>query len=179
MPQDKKLSPEEYQKRLNDVLHFLLRLIEISEKIQDDLETHDDEISALYEQRKALFSTADGFLATWIHHCHLSASDSWSLYRNFLLAVEEEHVNKQYKVLNQSLSFNKDARSMINNPFLVQQEDEIDDRDKVDELINKHHITRQEVMEIMSNLSLKEITELMLLAKHLTNGGGWEHKYDL
>ena len=179
MDDEHKKKLEAYQKKLSIVQSFLLNVIDVSERIQRALDEHTGDLDELYEERIKLFDEADGFLAAWIKHCSLSASGSWNLYRGFLLAVEDEHVKKQYADLNKSLSIKGEEHFSVDNPFLIQQDDEVEDKARIDELINKHNITRPEVLNIMSNLTLREITELMLLSHKLSDGSIWEHHYDV
>jgi len=175
-----KMTVEEYRERLAQVEEFLTETIGITEKIQSAIETHAPDVDELYIQRKTLFDNANGFLSAWIRHVHLNAADSWSLYREFLSAAEDEHVKKQYQMLNNPNPTNSDnPLSIADNTFLIQGHDEADDKEHIHELINKHGLTRSELHEIMSNLSLKEITELLNHSRDVSAGNIWDKKYDL
>lgn len=164
------------------VQQFLAHVVDVSERIENAIQrkhTHGDpgaDIDALYDERRAAFANAEGFLAKWIAAVPLAPSDSWQLYKNFLLALEEEHVKRQYQVENQALGF--DDIKIEDNPFLI-QEDEVDDRNKVDEMIDKRRLTRDELLGLMGNLDVRELGALMRLARNLTEGNIWERKYDL
>ena len=83
-------------------------------------------------------------------------------------------------MLNNPSLTNTDAPlSIAENTFLVQGHDEVDNKDYIHELIKKHGLTRSELYEIMSNLSLKEITELLNHSRDVSAGNIWEKKYDL
>lgn len=180
MKKQVKMTVEEYREHLAQVEEFLVETIEITEKIQSAIETHSPELEEIYIQRKTLFDSASGFLSAWIKHVHLNAADSWSLYREFLSEAEDEHVNKQYQLLNNPSLTNSDAPlSIAENTFIIQGHDEVDDKEHIHELINKHGLTRSELHEIMSNLSLKEITELLNHSRDVSAGNIWEKKYDL
>jgi hypothetical protein len=180
MTKQRKMTVEEYRKNLAQVEEFLVETIEITEKIQSAIETHSPVIEELYIQRKNLFDSASGFLSAWIRHVHLNAADSWNLYREFLSEAEDEHVKKQYQMLNNPSRTDSDSPlSIADNTFLIQGHDEVDDKEHIHELINKHGLTRSELHEIMSNLSLKEITELLNHSRDVSAGNIWEKKYDL
>ena len=175
-----KMTVEEYRERLAQVEAFLTETIALTEKIQSAIETHDPDVDELYIQRKTLFDSASGFLSAWIRHVHLNAADPWSFYREFLSVAEDEHVNKQYQLLNNPDATHSDKPlSIADNAFLLQAHDEADNKAHIHELINKHGLTRSELHEILSNLSLKEITELLNHSRDLSGGNIWERKYDL
>ncbi len=180
MTEKHKMTAEEYRKRLAQVEGFLIETIEITERIQSAIETGAFDIEELYKKRKALFDSASGFLLAWIRHVHLNASDSWALYRQFLRVAEDEHVKKQHEALNDpNPTKSENTLSIADAAFLVQEDSEMKDKHRIDQLIDKHALTHSELHEIMSNLSLKEITSLLNLSKDLSGGNIWERKYDL
>lgn len=176
----RKLSAEEYKQLLSEVERFLTNAALITEKIQAAIENHDAQMEQLYIQRKELFDSATGFLAAWIKHVHLNSGSPWDFYRSFLLIAEDEHIKKQYQLLNNPIAFGETAsNSIVDNPYLLQQTDEVDNKAEIDDKILHHNLTRTELHEILSNLTLKELTELITLAQHLNSGDIWENKYDL
>lgn len=180
MKKQVKMTVEVYRERLAQVEEFLTETIGITEKIQSAIETHSPNVDELYIQRKTLFDNASGFLLAWIKYVHLNAADPWSFYREFLSIAEDEHVRKQYQLLNNpSPAHSDNSLNIANNTFLLQGLDEVDDKEHIHELINKHGLTHSELHEIMSNLSLKEITELLNHARDVSAGNIWEKKYDL
>jgi len=175
-----KMTAEEYRERLAEVEEFLIETIELTEKIQSALESGAFDIEELYSKRKALFDSSSGFLSAWIRHVHLNASDSWGLYRQFLRVAEDEHVKKQHQALNDPNPTSLDnPLSIADGAFLIQEDNEMKDKKRIDDLIDKHALSNSELHEIMSNLSLKEITSLLNLSKDLSTGNIWERKYDL
>lgn len=180
MKKQKKMTVEEYRQRLAQVEGFLTKTIELTENIQSAIEAQSPDLEELYIQRKTLFDSASGFLSAWIRHVHLNSSDSWHFYREFLHAAEDEHVKKQNELLHNPNPTNSDnPLSTAKGAFLIQEFDEVGDKDHIDDLIDKHALTSSELHEILSNLSLKEITELLNLSRDLSGGNIWERKYDL
>lgn len=175
----RKLTAEEYKKLLIEVEQFLTRAAEITEKIQGAIEQHAPEMEKLYAQRKQLFDSASGLLAAWIKHVHLNSGSPWEFYRNFLLIAEDEHLKKQYQLLNNPQAMGSDTQSIVDNPYLLQQTDEVDNKSEIDDKINHHALSRNELHEILANLSLRELTQLIELAQHLNSGNIWDSKYDL
>lgn len=180
MNKKRKMTVDEYREMLAEVEKFLVETIELTEKIQSAIETGGYDIKELYVKRKTLFDSASGFLLAWIKHVHLNASDSWDLYRQFLRVAEDEHVKKQHEVLNDPNPTNLDnPLSVTNSAFVVQEDSEIKDKQRIDALIEMHALSHSELHEILSNLSLQEITKLLNLSKDITGGNIWERKYDL
>lgn len=160
---------------------FLARAVDLSEKIQNRMLEHamQEQIEELYAQRQKLFAAAaaDPELAAWLGAVRLTPADSWALYKAFLLALEEEHIARQYKARDRALGF-EDIREIHANPFLL-QEDGVDDKEAMEQMIDKRRLAPGDVMQMMANFNADELLGLMKLAKGLVEGSIWERKYDL
>lgn len=164
----------------NQKLHvFLARAVDLSEKIQSRMQEHamQEDIEALYAQRQQLFAGAEPVVAAWLATAHLTAADSWHVYKGFLLALEEEHIARQYKAQDKALGI-VNIETMHANPFLL-QEDGVDDKAAMDAMIEKRRLAPGDVLQMMANFNAVELLTLMKLAKGLAEGSIWDRKYDL
>ncbi len=170
---------EKAERATLNVRKFLARAVDLSEKIQNRMDDRADkeEIDELYAARRALFAGVEPEVASWITASHLSAADSWAVYKEFLHALEDEHFLRQYKAQDNALGFEK-FEDVHANPFLLQR-DEVDDKEVMDNMIERRRLAPSDVQLLMGNFSAKELLGLMLLAKGLRQGSFWEHKYDL
>lgn len=158
---------------------FLARAVDLSEKIQNRMQEHamQEEIEALYAQRQQLFATAAPEVAAWNAAARLTPADSWNVYKAFLLALEEEHIARQYKAQDGALGF-ENIGEMHANPFLL-QEDGVDDKAEIDTMIERRRLAPADVLQMMARLGADDLLALMKLAKQLSEGSIWERKYDL
>lgn len=158
---------------------FLARAVDLSEKIQNRMQEHamQEVVDELYLQRRKLFADAGPEVSAWTAAARLTPVDSWGIYKAFLLALEEEHIARQYRAQDNALRF-EDISTMHANPFLL-QEDGVDDKAVVDTLIEARRLAPGDVLQMMANFSASELLGLMKLAKGLAEGSIWDRKYDL
>ncbi|WP_127478624.1 hypothetical protein [Sulfurivermis fontis] len=158
---------------------FLARAVDLSEKIQNRMQEHamQEDIDELYAQRQKLFADADSDVAAWLKVARLTAADSWALYKAFLLALEDEHIARQYKAQDRALGI-ENIETMHANPFLL-QEDGVDDKEVMDQMIEKRRLAPGDVLQMMANFTAAELLAMMKLARGVVEGSIWERKYDL
>lgn len=166
--------------RDDKVRDFLASVIELAERIQIQLSRHAegrDQASAAFAEKRALFEHADPEVAEWFNSCELSAADSWQFYRQVLLALEVEQDKRKYQIANKPLEAGEEVH-LEDNPFLI-QEDDISNKEVVDDMIEHQQMARNDLMELMANMTADELAEFVRLAKGLASGQIWDHDYNL
>ncbi len=165
-----------------EVKVFLTRVIDLAEKIHNlDLKRQMVDIDPahserFYQEMVKVFEASPRMVHLWADRIGLSASTSWQVYQNFLISLEQEHLKEQYRAKNNEKTVIDNA---YDNPFLMQIQRENDTDEQVMEQIQKGALTRNEILNLLGKLSLKELNGLLQLAQGLNMGDMWERKYDL
>lgn len=168
----------------NDIKHFLVLLIVLSEHFHHDMVQYDllseeqkklckIEMKRLNEDRKALFQDPPPFLENFIHLLDLCPMEAWPEFEILIKGLQEEDLHHH-----RDIRLNTSIEAAPNNPFLMQVED--DKEEKQIALENECRITPVEIENLILHFPLEELVDYLINSRRISAGEFWEDRmYDM
>ena len=162
-----------------DIKTFLTKLIVLTEHVDHDMKhedqftDHEQHILSLNQARQALFQNPGPSLAEFIALLELCPSEAWKEFEATIAFLREEDLRHYHESLQKT-----GINAATNNPFLMQEEDNIEAEHKALEM--KGRITPKEIQELISHYSLEDLVKHLIDARRVISGDFWnEGFYDL
>lgn len=162
-----------------EIKNFLIKLIVLTEHVDHDrqheeqFQDHEQHMLSLNQARQTLFQNPGPSLASFIALLELCPSEAWKEFEALIAFLREEDLRHYHEAL-QKTGINAAA----NNPFLMQEEDNIEAEHKALEM--KGRITPKEVQELINHYSLEELVKHLIDARRVLSGDFWDDGfYDL
>ena len=161
------------------IKNFLIKLIVLTEHVdhdrqhEDQFQDHEQHMLSLNQARQTMFQNPSPALARFIGLLELCPSEAWKEFETFLTFLREEELRHYHQALQKT-----GINAATNNPFLMQEEDNIEAEHKALEM--KGRITPKEVQELIGHYSLEELVKHLIDARRVLSGDFWEGGfYDL
>jgi len=162
-----------------EIKNFLTKLIVLTEHVDHDMkhenqfEDHEQHILSLNQTRQALFHNPTPPLAEFIALLELCPSEAWKEFEALIAFLREEDLRHYHEALQKT-----GIKAATNNPFLMQEEDNIEAEHKALEM--KGRITPKEIQELISHYSLEDLVRHLIDARRVISGDFWDEGfYDL
>ena len=163
----------------NQIKIFLTKLIILSEHVDHDMqheEQFDDfdaHMQSLNQARQALFQNPTPSLKTFIDLLELCPSEAWKEFEALIKFLREEEL-RHFRETEQKSGI----KAAADNPFLMQEEDNIEAEHK--ELEMKGRITPKEIEDLIDHYTLEEVVKHLIDARRVLSGDFWDEGfYDL
>ncbi len=158
---------------------FLIKLIILTEHVDHDMQHEDqfddfeDHILSLNQARQAIFENPSPSLKTFIDLLELCPSEAWKEFEALIAFLREEDLRHYLEAAQKS-----GISAAADNPFLMQEEDNIDAEHKALEM--KVRITPKEIEELVNHYTLEELVKHLIDARRVLSGDFWDEGfYDL
>ena len=160
---------------------FLVRLIVLTEQFDHDIKQvarisedqqlyYKNELEKLNKDRQALFQNIPLFLSNFIKLLELCPMEPWHEFATLIKSLQIEEM-QHYR----DTKLNTGIAAALDNPFLMQTEDEIEEQHL--ELIMKCRITPYEIETLIVHSSLEKLVKLLIDARRIDSGTIWERGY--
>ncbi len=149
---------------------FLIKLIILTEHVDHDMQHEDqfddfeDHILSLNQARQAIFENPSPSLKTFIDLLELCPSEAWKEFEALIAFLREEDLRHYLEAAQKS-----GISAAADNPFLMQEEDNIDAEHKALEM--KVRITPKEIEELVNHYTLEELVKHLIDTRRTRPGG--------
>ena len=161
------------------IKHFLIKLVVLTEHVdhdrkhEDQFEDHEQHMLSLNQARQALFQNPSPATANFISLLELCPSEAWKEFEALIAFLREEDLRHYHEAAQKT-----GIVAATNNPFLMQEEDNIEAEHKALEM--KGRITPKEIQELISHYSLEDLVKHLIDARRIISGDFWDEGfYDL
>lgn len=163
----------------NQIKHFLVKLIVLSEHVDHDMQ-HEDQFDdfdahmlSLNQARQAIFENPSPSLKSFIDLLELCPSEAWKEFEALIAFLREEDLRHFREDTQKS-----GIEAAADNPFLMQEEDNIATEHM--ELEMKARITPKEIEGLINHYTLDELVKHLIDARRIMSGDFWDEGfYDL
>ena len=161
------------------IKNFLIKLIILTEHVDHDMqheEQFDDfeeHILSLNKARQALFENPAPSLKNFIDLLELCPSEAWKEFEALIAFLREEELRHFHEAAQKT-----GIEAAADNPFLMQEEDNIEAEHKALEM--KARITPKEIEELLNNYTVEQLVKHLIDARRVISGDFWDEGfYDL
>lgn len=161
------------------IRNFLIKLIILTEHVDHDMQ-HEDQFDdfeehmlSLNKARQALFENPSASLKSFIDLLELCPSEAWKEFEALIAFLREEDLRHFHEAAQKT-----GIEAAADNPFLMQEEDNIEAEHKALEM--KARITPKEIEELLNNYTVEELVKHLIDARRVISGDFWDEGfYDL
>lgn len=161
------------------IKNFLIKLIILTEHVDHDMQ-HEEQFDdfeehmlSLNKVRQALFENPAPSLKSFIDLLELCPSEAWKEFEALIAFLREEDLRHFHEAAQKT-----GIEAAADNPFLMQEEDNIEAEHKALEM--KARITPKEIEELLNNYTVEELVKHLIDARRVISGDFWDEGfYDL
>ena len=163
---------------------FLVRLMVLTEQFDHDIKQvarisedqhayYKNEIEKLNKDRQSLFLNLPKYLENFVKLLELCPMEPWHEFDVLIKSLQNEEM-QHYR----DTRLNTGISAALDNPFLMQAEDEIEEEHL--ELTMKCRITPHEIENLIMHNSLENLVKMLVDARRIDTGIIWDRGfYDL
>lgn len=161
---------------VQEIKHFLVRFIIVSEQIHHDKgredrpEYYERPIKALEAKRHAMFQDLSPGLARFIELLDLCPMEPWREIKALL-----EHLRQENFWDNYGVKHDTGIEEALDNPFLLQKDDHIEEDNM--ELQLQRRITPDEIYALISRFPLQDLVKQIIKSRKCVIGGFWDDEH--
>lgn len=164
---------------------FLVKFIILTLQYHTDMEDHEgcsekqqdfyeQESQRLNKERLAMFENASPLLKEFINILNLFPMESWEEFENLIKNLKSKDLH-----MHRNLSHNSGISAALDNPFLMQVEDDSEEKHMELEMQSRKS-TPAEIEKLVMHYSLREIVDEIIIVRKVGSGNFWKESfYDL